>query len=695
MAEEIKWIRTHCGRMDHGGCALLVEVKDNRIVRIKGDLDGYLNNGYTCYKGRVSADRLYHPDRLLYPLKRKGRRGEGKWQEISWDAALDEIAQQLLRIKSQYGARAVGFGVGMPKGLEHFVLIRLANIFGSPNVIASQDVCHAPREVSGIHTCGFYPVADLHNPTNLIVAWGSNLLDTNEEGQISSLTLQQLKNGAKLMVIDPRRTRLAERADLWLQIKPGTDPALALGFIHVIINDLLYDRDFVDGFTYGFEELAEHVQAYDPETVGNITEISPDLIRQAAHLYARSKPAALQWGNAIEHDINVFDSARALICLMAITGNLEVPGGNINPHDPPIMGLGAFVRADLIPDKARTMIGAYHGTIPRMMTVPPAYFRQAVLTSNPYPVKAYYGMCTNPLVTWADSRTTFAALNRLEFIAIADMFMTPTAAMADIVLPVAHQYEINDIGHYGIGHGMIFARPKVVEPPPECWPDMKILNELGKRISPPEYWHEDHEQFLEDVLRPAGLSFAEFVEIGYLKGPDRFNLHLVKGFRTPSGKVELKLSQAEKLKLKPLPEYTGLPEEEWAAYPLLLISAKSPHYLHSSYRWVQKLRQKSPRPEVQIHPDTARARGISPGDEVVISTPYGQIVQAAEITDRVKPGVLCADIGWWFPEGSPDTQYDWQKSNFNILTSIGKLGREFGTPNLKNIPCRVDLKLSP
>ncbi|MGI6469240.1 MAG: molybdopterin-dependent oxidoreductase, partial [Syntrophomonadaceae bacterium] len=210
---------------------------------------------------------------------------------------------------------------------------------------------------------------------------------------------------------------------------------------------------------------------------------------------------------------------RALVCLMAITGNLEVPGGNINPHDPPIMGLGAFVRADLIPDKARTMIGAYHGTIPRMMTVPPAYFRQAVLTSNPYPVKAYYGMCTNPLVTWADSRTTFAAFNRLEFIAIADMFMTPTAAMADIVLPVAHQYEINDIGHYGIGHGMIFARPKVVEPPPECWPDMKILNELGKRISPPEYWHDDHEQFLEDVLRPAGLSFAEFVEIGISKRP--------------------------------------------------------------------------------------------------------------------------------------------------------------------------------
>ena len=164
------------------------------------------------------------------------------------------------------------------------------------------------------------------------------------------------------MVIDPRRTRLAERADLWLQIKPGTDPALALGFIHVVINDLLYDRDFVDGFTYGFEDLAEHVQSYSPEKVAGITGIPADLIREGAHLYARSKPAALQWGNAIEHDINVFDSARAWYVLW-LSPETSGSRGNINRRSP-IMGLGAFVRADLIPDKAKTMIGAYHGTIP-------------------------------------------------------------------------------------------------------------------------------------------------------------------------------------------------------------------------------------------------------------------------------------------------------------------------------------------
>ena len=322
MAEETCWVKTHCARMDHGGCALLVSVKDNEIVQVKGNPEGFLNKGYTCYKGRVSPDRLSHPDRLRHPLKRTGERGEGEWRRISWDEALAETAENLLAIKNKYGARAVGFGVGMPKGLEHFVLIRLANIFGSPNVVASQDVCHAPREITGIHTCGFY------NPTKVILSWASNVLSTSEEGQVASLTLEQLKNGARLIVVDPRRTEFAGRAELWLQLRPGTAQALALGFMHVIIEEALYDRSFVEKYTYGFEDLARHVKRYSPETVSEITWVPAELIRKAARLYASARPAALQWGNAIEHDVNAFDATRSLVCLMAITGNLEVPGGN-------------------------------------------------------------------------------------------------------------------------------------------------------------------------------------------------------------------------------------------------------------------------------------------------------------------------------------------------------------------------------
>jgi anaerobic selenocysteine-containing dehydrogenase len=689
MSEEIKWVKTHCARMDHGGCGLMVGVKDNQIVQVKGDPDGYLNKGYTCFKGRVSAERLSHPDRLKYPLKRVGERGEGKWQRISWEEALDETANNLLAIKEKYGARAVGFGVGMPKGLEHFVMIRLANIFGSPNVVASQDVCHAPREVSGMHTCGFYPVADVHNPTELVLSWASNNLATNEEGQIAGLTLQQLKNGAKLIVVDPRRTELAERALLWLQLKPGTDSALALGFLNVIIEESLYDKEFVEQFTSGFEELTEHIKQYSPETVSEITWVSADLIRKAARMYAAAQPATIQWGNAIEHDVNVFDASRSLICLMAITGNLEIAGGNVNAYDPKIMGLGEFVRADLVPNKFKEMIGAHFRTIPRMMTVPPAYFRKAVLEENPYPVRGYYGMCTNPLVTWADSKLSYEAFKSLDFIAISDIFMTPTASMADIVFPVAHQFEMNDIGHYGIGHGIVLARPKVVDPPEECWPDIKVINELGRRVSSPEYWHDNFEDFLEDLLKPSGLSYSEFVDKGYLKGPDRFKLYQEKGFKTPTGKVELKLSVAEKFKLKSLPEFTNLPEDDDPEYPLLLISGKSPNYLHSSYRWVDKIREKEAEPIVEIHPETALANGISDGDKVIIETKYGRIEQVARVSDVVDPRVINASIGWWFPEGDTVKQLDWQKSNFNMLTSIGKLGKEFGTPNMKNLGCRI------
>jgi len=692
MAEDIRWVKTHCARMDHGGCSLLVGVRDNTIIEIKGDPEGYLSRGYTCFKGRVSADRLTHPNRLRHPLKRVGGRGEGKWQQISWTQALDETAENLVRIREKHGARAVGFGVGMPKGLEHFVLIRLANIFGSPNVIASQDVCHAPREITGIHTCGFYPVADLHNTTKLIFLWASNITSTNEEGQISSLLQDQLKGGAKLIVVDPRRIELAKKADLWLQLRPGTAQALALGIMHVICEEELYDKDFVEKYTYGFEELAKHVKQYAPEKVAEITWVPADLIRKAARMYAEAKPAALQWGNAIEHDINAFDAVRSLACLMAICGNLEVPGGNVNARDPKIMGLAPFVRADLIPDKRKDMISARHGIIPRLMTIAPTFFRRAVLNGEPYPVRGYYGMCTNPLVAWADSKLTYEAFKSLDFVAIADLFMTPTAAMADIVFPVAHQYEMNDIGHYGIGHGMILARPKIVEPPEECWPDMKIMNELGKRVSSPDLWHNDHEEFLEDIVRPAGMTYREFVEKGYLKGPDRFRTYEEKGFSTPTGKIELSLSTAEKFKLKPLPEYTGLPEEDDPDYPLIVTSAKSKYYLLSSYRWVKRLREKRPHPIVEIHPQTAAQYGIGDGDEVLIETKYGAITQRARVTDIIHPRVVSASLGWWFPEGDPASQYEWRKANFNMLTSVGKLGKEFGTPNLKNLPCRISRK---
>ncbi len=692
MTDDIRWIKTHCARMDHGGCSIQVGVKDNRVVKIKGDPEGFLNKGYVCPKGLASGSRLTHPERLRHPLRRKGGRGEGRWERISWEEAIGTIAENLDRTRENYGAGSAAFCQGMPKGMEHFVLIRLANIFGSPNVVAVQDVCHAPREVSGMHTCGFYPVADFHHPSRLVVAWGSNVTRTNEEGEICSLLLEQVRNGTELIVVDPRKTELSQKARYWLQIRPGTDNALALAFLNVIVEEGLYKKEFVENWTYGFPEFAEHVSRYTPERMSEVTWVPAGLIREAARLYAQSGPAAIQWGNPIEHNINIFDTARALASLMAICGNLDIPGGNIQANEPAIMRLGRFVRADLIPEKPKEMIHAYHGTIPRLMTVPPSFFKRAVLHESPYPVKAAYMQCTNPMLTWANSPETQKALEKLDFLAVSDIFMTPTAAFADIVLPAATQFEFNDIGHYGLGHGYILARPRAVDPPDECWPDMKILNELGKSLTPEEHWFEDYEGFLEAVLEPSGLSYQEFVEKGYLKGEDRFEKFREKGFKTPTGKVELVLSRPEKLGAEPLPGFSGLPEAEDPNYPLVLTSAKSPYYLHSSYRWVEKLRKLSPCPLAEIHPKTAEENGIKEGDEVVIETRNGAIVQTAHLRSDLHLRVVCAAYGWWFPESGAENQYDWKRSNLNMLTSTQSLGKAFGTPNLKGICCRLRKK---
>jgi anaerobic selenocysteine-containing dehydrogenase len=320
------------------------------------------------------------------------------------------------------------------------------------------------------------------------------------------------------------------------------------------------------------------------------------------------------------------------------------------------------------------------------MTVPSAFFRKAVLEEIPYPVKAAYMQCCNPLMAYSDSRKTFDALLKLDFIAISDIVMTPTALFADIVLPAATQFEFNDIGHYGIGHGYILARPKVVDPPKDCLPDMQILNELGRRLTDPKYWHDNFEQFLEDIVSPSGLSYSEFAEKGYLKGEDRFQKYLTSGFSTPTGKVELKLSRAEKFGLAALPQ--SHISQYNPEFPLILTSCKDPYYLHSSYRWIESLRHHSPKPMAKIHPDTAKDSDIRDGKDVCIETHFGKITQTAEITEDVMPGVVYAAYGWWFPENS-DTQFDWQKSNYNMLTSSEIVGQEFGTPNLKGVPCRI------
>lgn len=683
-------VKTACGRMDHGGCTLLVEVEEGKITGVKPDPEGPLSRGHICPKAKAIPGLLNHPRRLRQPLLRRGERGAGDWEEISWDRALDLAAGGLDRVRQEYGARSVGFCQGAPKGLEHFVLIRLANTFGSPNVVGPQNVCHMPREIPSMLTCGFFPVADYDSPTKAVLVWGSNLPATNEEGVICSRLYRRIREDhPALIVVDPRRTDLAQRADLWLPIKPGTDGALALAFLQVIISREQYDRDFVASWTHGFSELAGHVRDFTPQWAAEITGIEPGTIVRAAEMYASADPALIQWGNGIEQNHNNFNTARSLLSLMAVCGNLDAPGGNIAASPPPVARLGEFVRGDLLPTRSRDMISAPFRPAPGFMIVPPEYFKKAVLTGDPYPVRGAYVQVSNPVLAWSNSLETHRALKSLDFLVVTETFMSPTAALADLVLPAATEFEYNDLGHFGLAHGFLLARPHIVDPPPQCWPNIKIMNELAKKLGPADIWWEDVQDMLEAVLAPSGLSYDQLAVQGILRGPVKYHKYRAKGFKTPTGKVELLLSRAQKAGLDPLPVHVEPSAPLDDAFPYILSSHKSRYFFCSDHRYLEELRDREPEPMVELHPDTAATAGVSDGAPVLVETRHGRIKVKARITEKIRPGTLSVVHGWWRPELGAENEASWNETTLNLLTSGQNLNKALGTPEMRGLAARI------
>lgn len=675
--------------MDHGGCGLLVHVQEGKIIKIEGDPECPLNRGAICAKGRAQIERLYHPDRLRYPLKRIGARGEGRWQRISWTVALTIIAEKIKEKIDQGEERSIVFAQGTPKGLELYLLIRLANILKIPHLITPGSICHMPRETAALSTCGFFPVPDFDHPPNLVLVWGSNLYQTNEEGIMGAQLRRVKDSGAKLIVIDPRKTPLASQADLWLRIKPGTDLALALGILKVIVEEDLGDREFVEKWTVGYPELKENLKNYSLAEIAQITWISVPEIRETALLYSQTKPACIQWGNALEHTINSVQCARAVVILEAVTGNLDRPGGNVHRPGPSVMRPGELVLSSKFREKKERLLAPGMRLAAQMGFTPSPLVIRTILSEEPYSIKVMYVQGGNPILSYARAQETYQALKKLEFLAVAEIFLTPTAQLADIVLPTATNFEFDDLGHYGLPHGFILARPKIVEPLEECWPDSLIINELAKRLGKEEFFWPHLGACLDDILKPAGLNYEEFKKIGFLKGEWAYRKFEEKGFPTPSGKVEIYSSRFAAWGYDPLPTYREpLPAD--AKYPLILTSAKDAHYFHSAYRNISSLRQLSPDPKVFLHPQTAQELGIHEGEWVVIETPQGAIKQKAALDKHLHPHVVVGAYGWWYPE-RPDLELcGWKEANINILTdNRPPYEPAIGSTNLRAIPCRI------
>ncbi len=689
-------VKAHCARMDHGGCGLLVHVEDGRIMKVEPDPHSPLNRGTICAKGIAQIERMNHPDRLTVPLRRRGQRGRGRWESISWDHALDLIAHTIGKIKSRQGAGAICFAQGTPKGLELYLMIRLANLLKAPNFTTPGSVCHMPRETASMLTCGFFPVPDYDHPPSCVMVWGSNLFGTNEEGVMGSQLRRALDRGARLIVIDPRKTDIAKRADLWLRPRPGKDLPLALGMARVILDEGLYDREFVEKWTVGFDTFEDHLQGYPLGKISEVTWIPEGKIREAARLYSQSKPACIQWGNAIEHTSNSIQCARALLILKAITGNLDVPGGNVRRAGPAIMKAGALVLSNRFPDKREAILSAHFPLAARMGFVPSQLITRAILTGKPYPIRMMFIQGGNPLLSYVDAKEAFEALGKLDFLAVSEIFLTPTAQAADLVLPAATNFEFDDIGHLGLRHGFILARPKIVDPPGACWSDSKIINELGKRLGLSEFFWEDMGQCLDEILEPAGLTYDDFREMGMLRGNWGYRSYEEKGFKTPSGKVEIYCQRLRDWGLDPLPPYgesqsgPGGELDLSEHYPLILTSAKDPFFFHSAYRNIPSLRRLSPDPIVLMHPEAASQRGIREGDWVSIETERGSVQQKAALSPDLDPRVVIGSIGWWFPERKDLELSGWKEANINILTSSEPpFDPAIGTPNLRAIPCRI------
>ena len=687
----------------HDNCAVLTKVQDGRVAGVKPDPE--FHNTF-CEKPRMAEEFHNHPDRLNYPLKRDGARGEGKWKKIAWEQALDEIAERLGEIKERYGAEALCTIEG-DGHTDRWAEMRFLNLFGTPNHVTAGAIDLLNKLTAHWVTYGS-PSAHgiIPGVTKCMINWGGNPVITCF-GIWEALSGAK-KAGAKLITIDPRYTETAKASDLWLQIRPGTDGALALAWLNVIIEEEFYDKEFVERYTVGFDEVRETIKNFTPGKAAEITWIPVEKIVESARLYATSKPASLLARGLGPDQIgrNMLQFSRAQCILRAITGNLDMEGGDLLA---PVTKDQLKVRPDsemeliekLSVEQKAKQIGSdrfklqawpgyelcrkytqghpYAYTLTEQWMAPahwPTVVR-AILTGQPYPVKALIVQATNPLLWINNSRLIYQGLKTLDLVVGMELFMTPTAMLADYVLPATDWLERSVVRAICLSNNVLGGE-RAVKPEDERRDDYQLWRGLGVRLGQAEYWWDTLEEAYGYRVEPAGYkSYEEFIaKQRVIVGRQEYRKYEKYPFATPSGKVELYSTMLEQLGYDPLPGYEEPAESPVSTpelareYPFILITGgKIRPFYHSEFRQIRSARKKHPDPLVQLHPDTARELGITGGDWVVIETPVGSIRQRALLDTGIHPRVVHAEHGWWFPEDpAPEPSlYGVWKSNINAV----------------------------
>ncbi len=691
-------------------CGSLLTVDDDgRVSKVAPNPAHPSSKGAFCVKGiRGLPEWTYHPDRLQHPMRRVGARGAGQWVRISWDEALDEMAERLAAIRETHGPCALVGAVSGAAFSRGPIMALLLRSLGSPNWMINQDLCGGCRAVSDKATgLAIANGEDIENARCILVV-GHNPAAANP---VKWLAIKRAKaRGAKLVVIDPFRTAAAELADVWMRPNPGTDGALAMAMMQRIIAAGRHDAGFVRDWCVGFDALANRVESYTAERAAALTGVAAADIKAAADLYAAG-PSSFVSGHGIDAASNGVQTFRAFHCLVAITGNLDRIGGNRRAKRP----AGFITYMDLLHDprfrlppevEAQTIGGARYplwaGAKGWQTACHNTSVLDAILTGEPYPVRGMYVSGVNIAVMYPDARRTLKALASLDFLCVAAQTMTPTAAVADLVLPKTTTLEEEEIDIDQSAPCVIYTAPasrRVGEV--RC--DMEIAAGLMERLRARGAlaadllpW-ADQSAFNRFLVGASGIDVATLKRDGYVTFSYEVGNFADQTFKTASGKVELLSNSMAEVGLDPLPDYVPplyerSGDEASAAFPLILQTGlREKTYHHSRFREQAWARKVSPEPTVCIHPRTAMRLGVDEGDWVAVETEAGagSCRLLVEISDRTTPEVVTTGIGWWRPEGAAPT-FDALDINVNAALSYqGPTDPATGSVDTRSLPCRL------
>lgn len=631
--------RTMCPMNCHPTlCGMLVEVGDGQLLGVRGDPDNPDSQGFLCVRGQAAGEIIGNPRRLRHPLVRERRDEEG-WRRASWEAALDLIAERVRAAGPEATGLWVGHGIfatNYGTRVSSHLLKRFANLFGcqwwNPTMI-----CWG-LGAFGLGLTGILKVntkEDMGAHAALILLWGANL--ASQPNTARHLAAARRRGGAHVVTIDVRQTEAAAHSDEALLIRPGTDAALALGLMHVIVDEGLHDREFVARHTVGFEALADHLRACPPEWAAAITGIEPERIVALARRYAATRPAMILVGGSSMHKgANGWTAARAIACLPALTGNLGLPGGGLGPrHGGATEGQGL---SSITADERRRPGHRIPNQMPRVT--------EALLDST---VRVMLLFGTDMLSSYADAGRVAEGLGRADLVVSHDLFLNDTARRyAHVVLPATAWIE--ELGAKST-NTHLYLMPKVLEPEGEARPVVWILRELARRLKVDDFFPwADEEGLLDAIFDHPATGHATVAALRAEGGIRALQVSPVAyrdlRFDTPSGKVELYSERAKALGLSPLPAYDPAPP---SAYPLTFRQGRTLTQFHAFYdhgRALPTLARVDPEPRLWIAPADAAARGIQDGAPIRIWNERGQFEARAEVTTRVPAGTVWMRDGW-------------------------------------------------